>query len=313
MNDDPGRPQFIEPEAVPASTVAEGATPQGSEARPSYFSKVELAPPDRPRRLDLTHVQGSPPLPKTMAKLIGDIQAAVRLVVILFEHDDVRRMDFLGQLHLTADTGLRGPNASVENGLLNLDEVKQNIASDFDVVRTFFYWRYFLWLLCVGIPLFLGGGVIYVCAMVRAGGEHFPSVLEQSLSWLPRIQDVSQGYPAWVILPLAATWIPAGALLGIFLEFMLRVDGEIEYDKLASINPGRWKVGQRLINTIVVGYCFAAIMAASVFQVGIVTYLLNDFSTTKPWLSPLVGFVTGFSFSYVRDILYRVRPEVRTS
>jgi hypothetical protein len=37
----------------------------------------------------------------------------------------------------------------------------------------------------------------------------------------------------------------------------------------------------------------------------------HDFISTQPWLSIAVGFVTGFTFPYVRDIVTQFKPERR--
>lgn len=41
---------------------------------------------------------------------------------------------------------------------------------------------------------------------------------------------------------VAALWIPVGATLGIFTEFFMRTVGEIKYEELKFINPGRWNI-----------------------------------------------------------------------
>lgn len=281
------------------------AAPEG------YFSKIELYPPDRPRRIDLTSVPGAPSVPPVMLKLAEDIQSTIRLVDILFEHNSERRGYFQQALHQTADTGLRGPNASVDNGLQNLKEIRNSIASDFVVIRHYYYWRYFRVALFVGLPGLLLGGLAYVLASIRMGTGAVPFGLEKHLTWVPHISDITQGFPVWVVLFVALFWIPAGVTLGIFVEFYFRVDADdLSYEQLVSINPGRWRVAEREINTILGAYLFACLMASSALQIGILNVSLNEFSSTKPYLSGLVGFVSGFAYSYVKNIIYKVKPEV---
>ena len=80
------------------------------------------------------------------------------------------------------------------------------------------------------------------------------------------------------------------------------------------INPGRWKPFQRASNTIVVAYTLAAIIGLGVIDVGVGGVNLSEFirpkdgQPIKPELSFFIGFVTGFAFPYVRDLMQQVRP-----
>ena len=112
----------------------------------------------------------------------------------------------------------------------------------------------------------------------------------------------------FVSATIAILWIPFGVTLGAFLEFVFRVGDEISFDRLNSINPGRWNPIQRFVNTVITGYCFAAILGVGALQVGVANLLLNDFISTKPYLSLAIGLVTGMSYPYVRDIIYQFRP-----
>ena len=97
--------------------------------------------------------------------------------------------------------------------------------------------------------------------------------------------------------------------MGYSSNFVFRIDDKVfTFDELQSINPGRWKATQRLVNTIMTGYCFAGVMAIGAFQIGVATVLLNEFTTSRPYLSIVVGFVTGLAFPTVRDIVSQIRP-----
>jgi hypothetical protein len=100
-------------------------------------------------------------------------------------------------------------------------------------------------------------------------------------------------------------------MAGLFIEFIFRVNDDIPYEQLRAINPGRWKPFQRALNTIIVAVVFAAILATQIIQVGVSGVLLNQLSSGKPWLAIIVGFVTGFAFPYVRDLVQQVRPVAR--
>ena len=77
-------------------------------SHPGYFSKVIVRTEDDPRRIDVVRSIGSQPAPPEVRDLLKQIQEVGRLVVTLFPTDLVRRKDFFGQLHATADSGLRG-------------------------------------------------------------------------------------------------------------------------------------------------------------------------------------------------------------
>ena len=101
-----------------------------------------------------------------------------------------------------------------------------------------------------------------------------------------------------------------GALAGLFTEFLFRVNDDIPYEQLRAINPGRWKPFERALNTMFIAGIFAGIPAADIIKVGVSNLLLNDF-VSKPYLLLVIGFVTGFAFPYVRDLVQRVRPVSR--
>jgi H+/Cl- antiporter ClcA len=196
-------------------------------------------------------------------------------------------------LHLTADSGLRGPNSDLDIGLDNLQDVKNDIADEFPAVRGKIWW----W--NCGILI----GAIAICLLAMGVYHNFTN------SWIPAVSASSKLPSIW----LAAFLIPLGAAIGLFVEFVFRVNDDVPYDQLRTINPGRWKPFQRAFNTIIVGYIFAGILGIGAFQVGVASVLLNDFIGDKPILSLVIGFVTGFAFPYVRDLVQQFRPVKRDS
>jgi hypothetical protein len=282
----------------------DGSSTVAQPKKQEFFSKVTVDSTEDPHRLDLVRVPNSQGIPEGMSAFWQDVQRVSRMVNALYEDEPSRRIRFYEELHVVADTGLRGPDFSLEVGQISLDEIKDEISNDFPAVRDSFWTRYFkylsLMLLTCG-PL--GGGVYYA-----AVNDHWPRVLGKPLV----ASDAEEVFGVVVAGLIALCWIPLGAALGIFVEFVFRVgDGNVSFDQLQSINPGRWKPFQRFVNTVVVGYLFAALMGIGAFQIGIAHVLLNDFSSTKPYLSVGIGFVTGLAFSYVRDVIYQIRPEVR--
>ena len=109
---------------------------------------------------------------------------------------------------------------------------------------------------------------------------------------------------------IAVLWIPVGAAIGAWVEFIFRVE-TLTYETLLYFDPGRWKPQDRVVITVVVAYVFALFLAVKAIQVGVGDILLNEFATSRPYCSLAIGFVTGFSFAYVKDILYRLRPTER--
>jgi len=170
---------------------------------------------------------------------------------------------------------------------------QNNIAESFPALRNFFWKRYAVILLLCAALAGPSGGLLYYAALA-------------GLWTVPRPSNGQ--FFVFVSATIAILWIPFGVTLGAFLEFVFRVGDEISFDRLNSINPGRWNPIQRFVNTVITGYCFAAILGVGALQVGVANLLLNDFISTKPYLSLAIGLVTGMSYPYVRDIIYQFRP-----
>jgi hypothetical protein len=149
--------------------------------------------------------------------------------------------------------------------------------------------------------------MLLICLPI--GGAIFYASLNGQ--WSVPKPDTKGTFDVVVIALLALVWIPVGAAFGIFLEFIFSVDRQIPFEGLSAINPARWRPGQQFINIVLTAWVFAFVMAINAFQIGVMAVLLNDFASTKPYLSFLVGFITGFAFPYVRDILYKLKPTVR--
>lgn len=115
----------------------------------------------------------------------------------------------------------------------------------------------------------------------------------------------------WAALLMAFFLIPIGALTGLFAEFIFNINDDIPYEQLRAINPGRWNPVYRAINTTIVAYVLAFILAMDILKVGVGSVLLNDYVSTRPFLSLTIGFITGFAFPYVRDLIQEVRPAKR--
>ncbi|MDQ6703648.1 MAG: hypothetical protein M3Z96_11380 [Pseudomonadota bacterium] len=258
-----------------------------------YFRKVTVVSLDNPRMLNIERPNNAPDPPDSMLVLWRAIQDTARAVATLFAHDTAKLKEFFEGLYIAAETGLVGRNYSLQIGWDNLKEARDRIADAFPAVRDR-YWKFYfrsLLILLVFLPL---GGTLYYASVRGLWGIPKP--------------DAKGSFDLWIITFLAFFWIPVGASFGIFLEFIFSVDRQVPFDKLLTINPNRWHPFQQLINTVLVAWVFAFVMGTNFFQIGVASVLLNEFATTKPYLCLAVGFVTGFAFPYVRDIMYKLKP-----
>jgi hypothetical protein len=275
--------------------MREPTVTEQSTSRVAYFDRIDVVTPDDPRRLDAIRAPGAPDPPEEMQRLWEEIRSLVRVVTGLFADDLERRKIFFEHLHVTADTGMRGQDYSLTGGWHNIVEVKSEITHAFPVLRSKIWRSYFktlVFMLLVPLPL---GAVIYYASLNGLWGVPPPT---------------KSNFDLFVVIMIAACWIPVGVALGIFLEFIFSVGEEISFEKLLLLNPGRWNPAQRLVNTILTAWCFAFIMGIQLMQIGVMNVLLNDFARDKPYLALVVGFVTGFAFPYVREIMYKLRPVV---
>jgi len=288
MNDTGTKP-VVEPDDTSPVALPIAAPALTAAAHPAYYSEIKLELGANPPRMDFVRAPTSPPPPADVRALRRQIEDVSRLVRILFADDRPRLEEFFKQLQLTAEAGLRGTNSSVEAGLDNLQDVKNSIADAFPAVRGRIWWWNFGLLVTI----------VAICAAASATLHYSKGI------WFP---DLDESGSMWPALQLAPFLIPLGVMIGLFAEFLFRVNDDIPYEQLRAINPGRWKPVQRLFNTIIVACIFAGVLGIGAVQIGIATVLLNDFIDKKPFLSLVVGFVTGFSFPYVRDLVQQFRP-----
>jgi hypothetical protein len=275
--------------ATPAGSPAPAAGVQASALHPEYYSVVTVS--DDGLRLDYLRAPKSGMAPLSYDTLRQQIEEVSRLVRMLFQDDHRRLKKFIDQLHITADSGLCGEDCNTEIGTANLQEVKNRIADEFPTLRGKIWWSN-LALLC---------GTAVICALASL-------ILRYNTgAWYPALTDG----PVWPKLALAMFLIPMGVMIGLFVEFVFRVSDDIPYEQLRTINPGRWKPFQRAFNTVLVAYIFAGILAADAVQVGVANILLNKFISDQPVMSLAIGFVTGFAYPFVRDLVRQFHPVKR--
>jgi hypothetical protein len=235
-----------------------------------------------------------------MRDLIRDIFAVEHVIRILFGEPKYKaeRKQFLKGLMTSAKAGLCGTDYDIEIGQLDLSLIQDKIADAFPMLRDAL-WKSYFYIVAL-FTLFFGplGCILYYYLIVKhVFADHNKALLD--------------AVPALSQICLALVWIPFGVPIGIFLEFVFRVGENVTYDGLLAINPGRWKPWRRTASTLITAYVFAFIIGVGAFQIGIGSILLNEFISTRPWLSIAVGFVTGFTFPYVRDIVTQFKPERR--
>jgi len=265
---------------------------QRRRLKATYYDRIELVPEGDWRDIDFVRAKDSPEEPEEMRDLRIAIQDAARVVVSFFKFDREKRDEFLTMLHQTADTGLRGPNFSIASGRSDLASVKQRLVDSAYELRSIALKKYSKVASLVGGPTLLVGILVYV--------------LSGHVAYLPGANDKGI-YATETAILLAMMWIPAGAAAGAWIEFAFRVEN-LTYDQLLYFDTGRWSPGERLAIVVIVAFVFAFLLAAQAVQVGLGSILLNEFVSTKPYCSLALGFISGFAFPYVRDILYRLKP-----
>jgi hypothetical protein len=115
---------------------------------------------------------------------------------------------------------MRGNRYNVEGAARDLNEVKVSIADEFANVRDRIWFRNLS---------FVGGAAI---AAIPGGALFYAA--QNNLWNVPKVQ-IDAAHPGnFVFHPavaaaLAFLWIPLGAALGVFLEFMFSVDREISF------------------------------------------------------------------------------------
>jgi hypothetical protein len=260
---------------------------------PVFFQGVQLVTDSNPRRLDPIRAPGAPEPPEAMRALMRDLDAIGRVVTRVFDTAPESRRRLFDELHATARLGLVGANPSIELAQENVAEIRGHLADEFPAVRDRLWRQNLVWIFRLALWA-LPGALLYAAVLTGYRGLSAPT---GNGDWNP--------YIAWL---LALFWIPLGTAIGVFLEFSYSVDRELTFDDIVKINPGRWQPGQRLVNTVATGFVFAFIMGIGAVKIGVLSVLLNDFADRQPLLSLAVGFVSGFAFPYVRDIIYRFRP-----
>ncbi|WP_431858702.1 hypothetical protein [Azospirillum sp.] len=258
---------------------------------PAVYEAVELDDDNHPEMLIFRREKNGSTEPQRMKDLRKAISSVSRVIKIFMADDPVEKKKMFYRLHLTADTGCRGPNYNIDDGWSNLEEIQQRLTDYGIKVRSTWFQRYSKTALRVFIPFFIAGGLVY----------------EMSINaWLLPAPHNGVFIPP-ITLAVALCWIIAGSAFGVWLEFVLRVQ-TITFEQLLYFDPGRWSPNERFCLASGVALAFGFFLALPAVQIGIGPLLLNQFADSKPIYSIAVGVITGFSFPYVRDILYNIRP-----
>jgi hypothetical protein len=267
-----------------------------ADRRPTFYKEIGLAPlNDNPRRLVFIAALNAPKPPDELLSLRQDYERTARVVSVLFEDERETRKEIFLLIHQAADRGMRGSAFSIEDGRANLVEVRETILDYAYNVRNKRLKEYTILLVVVGIiPLILGAVVL----------------LTGGFGWLNRPASGQPYDPlfAWI---LAAFWIPAGAAICVWGEFVLRMQAGLSYEQLLNFDPSRWRPGQRLLITIGISFILAFLLAYDAIQVGLGGLLLNEFVKKTPAMALAVGGITGLAFAAVQDIIFRIKPTVK--
>jgi hypothetical protein len=279
-------PATAAPRAVPTSDPAPAPTPAG------YYSKVRTDDP--PTDLFFVQVANAGPAPDDLRQLKLDLEAAAQVVVTFFRDDLERKRRFMERLRLAGQIGCCGPNFNVVDGRDSLESTKKQVLDEGYSNRNAVWQTYTRRTLVVLIPTAVVGFIIYVAS--RYGFIPAP--------------DPKEGFPPVVAAAIAAMWIPAGAVFGVWTEFTFRT-GNLAFDRLLYFDPERWSPVQRFTIAVMIAFLLAFVLAFNVVQIGLFGVLLNDFSGKHPEFSGAVGWVSGFSYPVVRDIIKTLQPAVR--
>src|SRR5262249_43250281 len=141
----------------------------------------------------------------------------------------IERKRLFGELHMTADLGVRGDGYDTEAALQNLTELKGHITDDFPTVRDA-SWKRYACIVSLTVLFATPGALLFYGAV-------------ESLWGIPPVTDGM--FNSYVATAIAFFWIPFGVAVGLFLEFSFSVDRAISYETLQRANPGRWKPEQR--------------------------------------------------------------------
>jgi hypothetical protein len=246
--------------------------------------------------------------PKEMDQLMRDIDAVARVAVgaLADKKSAPMRVKIFEHLRLAAESGSQGETANVEVGQLNLRSAKEELEDIGYDIRGRWFWTY----TAILVAFLIGCGLPGAWLLLRGLPPAWLTALELT-DWTTASQLASTTpyvFPRLVCLTVAVLWIPFGCAAGMWVEYGLRTDSGIKADNLLLLHPGRWKPWQRIVLTTGVSYVFALLLGIGVFQIGVANVLLNDFATTRPLVSFLIGFVTGFGLPYVRDLIYQTKP-----
>jgi hypothetical protein len=264
--------------------------------KPIFYKAIELSPSsDDPSRLVFVAAGDAPKLPDELQLLRQDYERTARVAAVLFEDEKAIRKDLFLLMHQAADRAMRGPTWSLEDGRANLDEVREILVDRAHKIRSKFLLQYTILALIFGVlPLLVGAAVL------RSAG----------FGWLT-LPKTGEAFDPLFVWTMAALWIPAGAAICVWGEFALRMQSGLSYEKLLTLDPSRWRPGQRLLITVGVSFIFAFLLAYGAVQVGIGNLVLNDFAKNTPAMALAVGGITGLAFASVQDIIFRIKPTVK--
>lgn len=270
------------------STVEETPAAQG------FINTVFLAPPENPRQIVFVPVRDAPARAKEFNDAMSGFTDIARTAGLLLEDFPKERAEFLQSVQNAAQATLCGPRYSISDANSGIANCKVRAEDAALWVRSRRLFSYNIYLVLFGFLPLVAGLLFY-----RTG----------AFGWIDGINGKYAG-----LLGNAATacFIVAGATICVWAEFVLRTHDAPSYDKILTLDAGRWRPYQIVLITNIISFIFAYLLIFKVVQIGLGGLLLNDFASEKnpiPELGLAVGGITGLAFSAVRDVIYRVKPE----
>jgi hypothetical protein len=258
-----------------------------------YYSTVIIDNP--PTDLFFRQVIGAPPPPDNLRQLKLDLEAAAQVVLTFFRGHPEKKLRFMERLRLAGQIGCCGPNYRVIDGTDSLESTKRQVVEEGYEQRNAIWYTYTRFTLLILVPTAVAGFIAYIASTY---GFRLPP------------PDAKEGFAPAVTAVIAAFWIPAGAAFGVWTEFNFRT-ASLTFTDLLYFDPERWAPGQRFFIAIMIGFLLAFVLAFKIVQIGLFGILLNEFSGKHPEFSGAIGWVSGFAYPVVRDIIKTLRPTVR--
>jgi hypothetical protein len=262
-----------------------------------YYQRIDLWPSQEdPREMVFVTGEGSPKPPPDMVALRTEYGRLARLTAILFDTDKKARSDLFAKYHAAAYIGFIPKDYSIADCKANLLEMQDTLVDKAHELRTTRLAEYTKLMCLFGMAPVIAGLMLFAT---------------NGFGLFPHRPDAGDNYQGWVAWILALLFVPAGAVISVWLEFALRMSGGLTYDHLINFDLGRWNPMQRLQISVGTALVFAYLLAEGFVSFGFNGVRFEDFAGKTPTLALAVGGITGLAFTAVKDIIFKLRPVER--